>query len=424
MKLLQINQTFLNGGSTGRIVYDLLLTQERAGIDAFVVYGYNDGEANDSHALCLQNNGLRRKLNILRTRLFDGHGFYNEFETQVLLQKMEVFRPDVIHLHNIHNHYVHVGRLFDYIKKHQIPVVWTLHDCWPFTGHCAYFDYSHCNKWRTCCHDCPSLREYPPTWFFDRTTRNFRRKKEAFSGVNNLTIVTPSQWLADLTRESFLKEYPVEVINNGVDTGIFNVSSKDIKEQLGISDKKMLLAMATTFDRRKGTDYLQQIPGLLKENEVLVLVGLAEEQKKLFAQNKCIGLGRTNSVSELAAYYSSADVFINPTLEDNFPTTNIEALACGTPVVTFNTGGSIESVLDEEHVVEEDGIKRTSVGMVVPQGDLSAMIAASREIINRGKESYAKACREKAVRLYNKDIQYMKYVNLYNEVYRRNNGKA
>lgn len=413
IKVLQIN-TFYQFGSTGRIVRDLKILSEQLGIEAYVAFG-PEIDNGDEHILRLQS-FLRRKLNIIRTRLFDGHGFYNENETRRLIRWIEQIHPDIIHLHNIHNHYVHVGRLFEYIKDHNIPVIWTLHDCWPFTGHCAYFDYSHCEKWRIGCNHCPSLRSYPPTWFIDRTDKNYKNKRNAFTGVKNLTLVTPSRWLADLTHDSFLKEYPVEVINNGVDTGVFNVSNKDIKGKLGISGKKMLLAMATTFDRRKGTDYLQQIPGLLKENEVLVLVGLAEEQKKLFAQNKCIGLGRTNSVSELAAYYSSADVFINPTLEDNFPTTNIEALACGTPVVTFNTGGSIESVLDEEQVVEKDGIKRTSVGMVVPQGDLSAMITASREIFKRGKESYTEACRDKAVRLYNKDIQYLKYIELYKQM--------
>lgn len=400
MKVLQINQTYRNGGSTGRIAYELLLTQQRVGIDGFVVYGYSDGEVVDENSMCLQRNQIRRKLNILRTRLFDCHGYYNEYETKHLLRYIEELHPDIIHLHNIHNHYVHVGRLFKYIKEHNIPVVWTLHDCWPFTGHCAYFDYAHCEKWKVGCHQCPSLREYPPTWFFDRTNKNYKLKKETFTGVKKLTLVTPSQWLADLTRDSFLKEYPVEVINNGVDTNVFCPSENNVKNSLSIYGKKMLLAMATMFDRRKGTEYLLQLPKMLNDDEVLVLVGLADDQKKVFSQDRCIGLGRTNNVSELAAYYSAADVFINPTLEDNFPTTNIEALACGTPVVTFRTGGSPESVDD-------------SVGCIVEKGDLQAMLHSCREIISRGKDFYSSNCVEKARKLYNKDIQYMKYIELY-----------
>jgi len=397
IKVLQIN-TFYQFGSTGRIVRDLKMLCEQQGIESYAAFGPEIDNGED-RILRLQSIP-RRKLNILRTRLFDCHGFYNEEETKRLINWIEEIRPDVIHLHNLHNHFVHVGRLFEYIKQHNVPVIWTLHDCWPFTGHCAYFDYSGCEKWKTGCGHCTSLRNYPPTWFFDRTDKNYRLKKDTFTGVQRLTLVTPSQWLAGLTRDSFLNEYPVEVINNGVDTNVFCPSENNIKNSLDICGKKMFLAMATMFDRRKGTEYLLQLPKLLNDDEVLVLVGLAEDQKKVFAQDRCIGLGRTNNVKELAAYYSAADVFINPTLEDNFPTTNIESLACGTPVVTFRTGGSPESVDD-------------SVGCVVEKGDLQAMLQSSREIISRGKGNYSTNCVEKACRLYNKDIQYMKYIELY-----------
>ena len=161
MKVLQINQTYRYGGSTGRIVYELLCHQMKSGINGFVIYGYSDGEVPDKHALCLQRNTFRRKLNILRTRLFDHHGFYNEYETDRVLEFMDSFKPDVIHLHNIHNHYIHVGRLFDYIKEHDIPVIWTLHDCWSFTGHCMYFDFEGCDKWKYGCGDCPQKNVYP-----------------------------------------------------------------------------------------------------------------------------------------------------------------------------------------------------------------------------------------------------------------------
>lgn len=415
MKVLQINTVFRNGGSTGRIVYDLMHTQIHHGIEAFVAYGEETGAAHDKNTICLQG-WLRRKFNIIRTRLFDHHGFYNEEETRRLINWLGEIHPDIIHLHNIHNHYVHVGRLFDYIRQHNIPVVWTLHDCWPFTGHCAYFDYANCDKWKTKCCECPSIHEYPPTWFFDRSSGNFEEKKEAFLGVKNLMLVTPSKWLADLTRDSFLKDYPVRVINNGVDTQKFNPQIENVKSNLGIEGKKVLLAMATTFDRRKGTQYLKQLPGMLGDDEVLVLVGLAENQLEQFNMPRCIGIGRTNSVEELAAYYAAADVFINPTLEDNFPTTNIEALACGTPVVTFNTGGSIESVLDGESVGSENEIIYSSVGAVAPKGDLLSMLMAVRKIMAKGKAAYSVACRAKAEERYDMNKQYVKYINLYNSI--------
>ena len=413
MKVLQINTVYLHG-STGRIVKDLKEVSESNHLEAYAAFGAEID--NGDLGIFKMQSILRRRINILRTRIYDHHGFYNEKETRRLIKWMDEIHPDIIHLHNIHNHYVHVGMLFDYIKKHNIPVVWTLHDCWPFTGHCAYFDFANCDKWKTMCHDCPSIHDYPPTWFFDRSSRNFKDKKKAFSGVNNLTLVTPSKWLANLTRDSFLKEFPVRVINNGVDIQKFCPQRETIKRILGIDGKKMLLAMASTFDRRKGTQFLKLLPGMLGDNEVLVLVGLAKEQLEQFEMPRCIGVGRTNSVEELSAYYAAADVFINPTLEDNFPTTNIEALACGTPVVTFNTGGSIESVLDGESVVCENDIIYSSVGAIVPKEDIKAMLIAVRKILMKGKSVFSGACRQKAEKSYDMNKQYMEYINLYNSI--------
>ncbi len=402
MKILQINTTFRNGGSTGRIAYDLMQIQKQEGIEAYAVYGHETGAPHTDNTLCLQST-LRRKINILRTRLFDHHGFYNETETHKLIKWMDDIQPDIIHLHNIHNHYVNVKMLFNYIKQHDIPVVWTLHDCWSFTGHCAYFDYANCDKWKTGCYDCPSLKDYPPTWCFDRTKRNYADKKSVFTGVKNLTLVSPSEWLAHLTRESFLKDYPVEVINNGVDTNVFKPTESDIKTKMGIEGKKIILAVMNQWSRRKGTEYLLLLPSLLKDDEILVIVGLKTEQIKVLPKEKCLGITRTNNVQELAALYSAADVFINPTLEDNFPTTNIEALACGTPIVTFKTGGSIEAV-DQ------------NTGFIVNQADLNGMLDAVRFIISRGKSQYQDYCRKKTLEKYNKEYQYLKYISLYKEI--------
>jgi glycosyltransferase involved in cell wall biosynthesis len=418
MKVLQIN-TFYLFGSTGRIVWDLKTLAEQKGIESFAAYG-PEIDNGDKGTLRLQSIP-RRKINILRTRLFDHHGFYNEKETERLISWMNEVKPDVIHLHNVHNHYVHVGMLFDFIREHNLPVVWTLHDCWPFTGHCAYFDYADCDKWKTICHDCPSTHEYPPTWFFDKSSRNYKDKKTVFCGVRNLTLVTPSRWLSGLIRESFLSDYPVKVINNGVDLHAFCRQDENVKSRLGVEGKRIILAMATTFDKRKGMQFLKLLPEMLNDDEVLILVGLAKEQLGQFLMPRCIGIGRTNSVEELCAFYSAANVYINPTLEDNFPTTNIEALACGTPVVTFNTGGSVESVLDDESIISDNGITYSSVGAVVPKGDLQAMVDTARHIMVNGKTAYCEACRKKAEMHYDKNKQYMKYIVLYNEIYAKSN---
>lgn len=408
MKVLQINTVYQNGGSTGRIAWEIQRLSQEKGIDAYVAYGYSTGNGRCDHEKELQGT-LRRKLNILRCRMWPRHGFYNEEETKRLIRWMNEIKPDIIHLHNIHNSYINVGVLFDYIKVHNIPVVWTLHDCWSFTGWCAYFDYAGCDKWQTHCHNCPNIHDYPTTWFFDLSESNFDKKRECFSGVKSLTLVTPSQWLADLTRKSYLKEYPVKVINNGIDTSVFKPCNddSDIRNKYGIGDSKMILAMAMQMGKRKGIDYLLAMREQLNADECLVLVGGKPSEMEKLKTDRCVCIPRTSNVEELAAIYSAADVFINPTLEDNFPTTNIEALSCGTPVITFRTGGSVESVDD-------------SVGMIVEKGDGEALLHTVREVLAKGKSSYTNACREKALRLYDKRERFMEYIELYKKISIRN----
>lgn len=325
-------------------------------------------------------------------------------------------------MHNIHNHYVNVRMLLEYIAERQIPCVLTMHDCWTFTGHCAYFDYSGCERWKTGCHHCPNLKAYPKTFaLIDPSSWNYEHKRNLFEPLN-ITFVSPSQWLCELQKQSFLKDKPCKVINNGVDTTIFKPIKSDVRIQYGIGNRKMIFAVAAGLSKRKGSDYLLQLPTLLNDDEVLVIVGLSKKQIRLLPNTKkIIGIQRTKTADELVGLYSEADVFINPTLEDNFPTTNIEALACGTPVVTFNTGGSIECVLDDEIIVSNSGdIIKTKVGAVVPQKDINALLNVAREICLEGKSKYQEKCREKAVKRYNKVMQYKKYIELYNNIYSRN----
>lgn len=414
MKVLQINTTYKKGGSTGRIAADLMQVMENDGIDGYAAYGVGTYNLSGRNTLLIQSK-MEMLISQLQSRLFARHGFYNVPATKRLLAYIEEIKPDIIHLHNIHGYYVHCGMLFDYLKKNHIPVVWTLHDCWSFTGWCAYFDYSGCDKWKTHCQRCPSKKDYPKTWFSARASSNFDIKQKCFCGVENLTLVTPSKWLAQLTRDSFLKQYPVKIINNGVDTNIFKPTNNTVKKDLKIEGKKFILAVAGGLSKRKGRDFLVKIPSLLYPDEVLVILGIKEEQKELLPKDRCIGIPYTNKVEELASIYSAADVFINTTLEDNFPTTNIEALACGTPIVTFDTGGSVEPVLDEEKIMNVDDTRKTKVGCVVAKGDLKSMIKVTRELLSLGKGAVEKDCVDKAIRLYNKQKQFEIYVELYKE---------
>lgn len=404
MRVLQIN-TFYLYGSTGRIMYDLKKVMETNGIQSYAAFGhgYNPtAEEQDTVYRIVSDCGLL--ISKFWTKTTGHHGFNNKSETKRLLKWIDEVKPDIIHMHNIHNHYLNIRILLEYIAEKHIPCVLTMHDCWTFTGHCAYFDYSGCNKWKTGCEHCPSLRDYPKTFApIDPSSWNYKMKKKLFAPLN-ITFVSPSQWLCDLQRLSFLKDKLSVVINNGVDTEVFRPIKSNVREEYGIGNRKMILAVAGGLAPRKGREYLLKLPTLLHDDEVLVLVGLQKGQDALLPNTpKVIGINRTKTSDELVGLYSEADIFINPTLEDNFPTTNIEALACGTPIVAFSSGGSTEVIT-------------SSTGIAVEPRDMDGLLSAIREVLAKGKSHYTNACRKKAVTDYNKDVQYGKYIELYNKI--------
>ncbi len=283
-------------------------------------------------------------------------GCFSVFSTMRFLAKVRRYNPDIIHLHNLHNSYINLPLLFSYIKRHDVKVVWTLHDCWAFTGRCPYFLMSGCNRWKTGCHDCPYPKgEYPPARI-DRSKILWKMKKTAFTGMNNMTIVTPSKWLAGLVKESFLSEYPVKVINNGIDLNVFKPSESDFRVVNGLEGKKLVLAVAMGWDRRKGYKDMLELAKKLDDHYRIVLVGVSKGQIDSLPSN-ILGIERTNSQKELVEIYSASDVFINTTYEDNYPTVNLEARACGLPVITYNTGGSPESAGEDAVIIEVGDIQ-------------------------------------------------------------------
>lgn len=284
------------------------------------------------------------------------NGCFSHHGTRNLIKQLREFQPDVLHLHNLHKFCVNLPMLFRYIKKDNVNVVWTLHDCWAFTGQCPYFTMIKCDKWETGCYQCPQIDIYPKSRI-DNSKKMYELKRRWFTGVQNMTIVTPSQWLADLVKISFLKEYPVKVIPNGIDLSIFKPTPSNFKTRYGIGEEKyVVLAVSFGWGIRKGLDILIEISKRLDDRFQLVVVGTDCEAEKVLPKN-IISIQRTQNQLELAEIYTAANLFVNPTREDNYPTVNMEALACGTPVLTFKTGGSPESV-DETcgSVVECDDI--------------------------------------------------------------------
>lgn len=340
MKVLQINSV-CGIGSTGRIATDIHNILIEQGHESYIAYG-RDLPKNCDNAIRIGTK-IDNYTHVAKTRVLDKHGFGSIQATKEFINKIKDIDPDIIHLHNIHGYYINVEILFNYLKEANKPVVWTLHDCWSFTGHCAHFDYIGCNKWKTGCFNCPLKQEYPKSVLIDNSEWNYNKKKETFSGIKNLTIVTPSNWLADLVRDSFLNNYDIVTIHNGIDLSVFKPIESDFRKKYKLENKFMILGVSSVWNQRKGFYEYIKLSNMLEEDEVIVLVGVSEKQKENLPQN-IVGITRTSNVKELAEIYSSSDVFVNLTLEDNYPTVNLEAKACGTLVVTYNTGGCSETV--------------------------------------------------------------------------------
>lgn len=347
MKVLFINSVC--NGSTGHIVQDLALKYIKDGHECAIAYGR--GKPADSINCYKIGNDFSVKFHGLMNRMFDSQGLYSKKDTKRFVEWISDYKPDLIWLHNIHGYYLNYPILFDYLKKSGVKVRWTLHDCWSFTGHCAYFDYAGCNKWKTGCEKCHSIGDYPRS-YCDKSKRNFELKKKYFTSlpIEQLSFVTPSNWLASLVKESFLSKYNVEVVNNKIDTSIFKPIPSDVKERYGIGDKKVILGVASVWDRRKGLDDFVKLSKMISEEYKIVLIGLKKKQISSLPSD-VLGIERTESQKELAEWYSASYCFLNLTYEDNYPTTNLEAQACGCPCVTYNTGGSPESV-SREFVIE------------------------------------------------------------------------
>ena len=393
MKIVQINAT-CGVGSTGKICVGISQLLEERGLESYILYssksnGYEGG------VRCSSDKYL--KIQSLKSRILGNYGFNSKVATRKIISRLERINPDVVHLHNIHGHDCDLETLFKYFKERGTRIFWTFHDCWAFTAYCPHFVMAKCDKWRTECNCCVQSKEF--SWFFDRSSELFRRKKALFSEVD-LTIITPSKWLAGLVKQSFLADYPVMVVNNGIDLGVFKPSYSDFRRKCELEDKKLIIGVAFGWGVRKGLDVFVKLSKRLPDDYKIVLIGTDDNIDKQLPDN-IISIHRTQNQTELAKIYTSADIFVNPTREENYPTVNMESLACGTPVLTFRTGGSPE-IIDE------------TCGSVVDCDDVDAL---EREIIRICSDKpYSKeACLNKA-KTFDQNERFKEYIQLYERV--------
>ena len=397
MRIVHINS--VAHGSTGKIMLNIAETVKKMGHEAYTFSeSRREAYAPDNHRFfgdCVENM-FHRGFSMISG--ISGKG--SCVSTWRLLRELDKISPDILHLHNLHGWYINIPMLFDYIRRNKIKTIWTLHDCWAFTAQCSHFTMEKCEKWRNGCYSCPRYKIYPYT-LVDRTRMMWQLKKQWFSGIDGMTIVTPSRWLSDLVGQSFLKDYSVCVINNGIDLSVFKPTQSDFREKYSLTNKKIVLGVAAGWTNRKGLDVFIELSKRLDPIVYkIVLVGTDSKVDNLLPK-EIISIHRTQNPEELADIYSAADVFVNPTREENYPTVNMESIACGTPVVTFDVGGCAEMI-------------NGKVGILVEPDNIDEMFAAIEKTCN--EQFYDLSDFIVQAETFRMEDKFTEYIRLYNSI--------
>lgn len=407
-KLLQIGSA-LNCGAPGKIAEQIGLLAMTRGWDVYMAHGMRHSNPSQLKTIPMVTSH-EEKIHALYSLLLDRHGLGPDGKTKKLVQWIENNKPDVIHLHNIHGYFLNYKTLFEYLATRDIPLVWTFHDFWPITGHCAYFDHIGCRKWETQCMDCPINGEYPKSILLSRTSKNFELKRRLFSSIKRMTVVPVSKWGGSLIKDSFLGKYPILPIYNGVDIHVFKPRESDLKRKLGLEGKTILLGVASPWSDRKGYSKYIELRSKLPDNYTIIMVGVNDQEIQELPKG-IIGIKRTQNQIELAEYYSLADIVLNLSCQETFGMTTVEGLACGSPVIVMNKTASPELVTPE-------------TGIIVEPGNINNIVSAIYEIKANGKQFYSKHCRERVLRHFDKDKCFEEYIRLYESLINRQNGSV
>lgn len=409
-KLLQINSCL--DKSTGRIAQQIGEKAILSGFESYIAYSSRAGRRDSKSILLEIGTKYDSYFHAIMTRLFDNHGLCSRFATKRLIDQIRKLRPDIIHLHNIHGYYVNYKILFEYLAASDIPVVWTLHDCWPFTGHCVHFTDVNCNRWILGkCNDCPKKKMYPSSVLFDRSKKNYHDKQNAFTSLKNLTIVPVSYWLGEVTKLSFMKAFPLQVIQNGVDIQKFNrrsVARETIRRRYGWHGKFVVLGVATGWSEEVGLSTFYKLNSSLSDDYIIAMVGLTDEQLNSLPKG-ITGIKRTNSQEELSEIYTAADILFNGSYQETFGLVTAEAMACGTPVIVYNSTACPE-IVDETR------------GRIISIGDFPQLvdsIKSFKELSITERESISNACIDYVRNNLDKGQKYQEYIDLYNMLLKR-----
>lgn len=364
MRILIINVSM--DGSVGRIVSDLYHGYKMAGHECKVAIGRGPNGLIKDEDVIRTTTELDVYVHVILSRILGKTATYSRKHTRLFIDKVKKYSPDVVHIHGVYGYYINMKLLYNYLADNNIKVISTLHSCWDFTGHCCYFDYVDCRKWMTGCCNCLQKKAYPSSYIFENVEHNYKLKKQLYDSLNKCYIVTPSNWLSNLAKESFLSKHSISTIHNGVDLERF---SPNREKYFADISKPIILCVANIWERRKGWDDVKELSRIIDESVQLVVLGVTDDQKKEL-DSKVISINRTSNVQEMVRLYSQATVLFNPTYEDNYPTVNLEALACHTPVVTYKTGGSPEV------------LEICNCGIVIKKRDYEHLIKYTKSVFN------------------------------------------
>lgn len=410
-RIVQINPVLRTSTSTGRIMQEIGALAQSEGWSNWCAYGKGrDGLRPCTTPVIPVGGKVSTALHGVLTRAFDRHGLGSTLATRQFVKQLREIDPDIIHIHNIHGYFLNYPVFFNYLRESRVKVIWTVHDCWLYTGHCYYYSFIGCNRWQNGCGNCPQRGQFPRSLVIDRSRQNFIDKRKYFTSVpkDRMVIVPVSEWMRGEMSHSFLKDYPFQVIHNGIDTATFRPyeSDAEVREKLSIApDKKIILGLASIWSPEKGLNDFIRMADVVRQDEQIVLVGVDDRTAAKLPES-IKHIRRTENIDMLAKLYSAATAFVNPTYQDNYPTVNLEAISCGTPVVTYRTGGSIESITPE-------------TGRIIPQGDVEGLLTAVREIASLGKDRFTSKCREYALANFRKEDRYQDYLRLYESLLQR-----